>query len=174
MGGCVLWVCLSISAWIPLVSMQRASQKVWYLVGQFPTLICLRIAEVLIYISSSWLLTVLNEYLLNKWQFFFSLERHFQNLLGALPFNLFLDNMYLKVKLHNKNLLSKTPLTVRQEEVKSLAKIKNILFSVFAVNFQWVVKETFWGEELFAGNSVCFEVWLQSNAAGFLQPQCCM
>ena len=174
MGGCVLGVCLSISAWIPLVSMQRASQKVWYLVGQFPTLICLRIAEVLICISSSWLLTVLNEYLLNKWRFFFSLERHFQNLIGALPFNLFLDNMYLKIKLHSKNLLSKTPLTVRQKEVKSLAKTKNILFSVFAVNFQWVVKETFWGEELFAGNSVCFEVWLQSNAAGFLQPQCCM
>lgn len=174
MGGCVLGVCLSISAWIPLVSMQRASQKVWYLVGQFPTLICLRIAEVLICISSSWLLTVLNEYLLNKWRFFFSLERHFQNLLGALPFNLFLDNMYLKIKLHSKNLLSKTPLTVRQKEVKSLAKTKNILFSVFAVNFQWVVKETFWGEELFAGNSVCFEVWLQSNAAGFLQSQCCM
>ena len=75
--------------------------------------------------------------------FFFSLERHFQNLLGALPFNLFLDNMYLKIKLHSKNLLSKTPLTVRQKEVKSLAKTKNILFSVFAVNFQWVVKETF-------------------------------
>lgn len=86
---------------------------------------------------------MLNEYLLNKWQFFFSLERHFQNLLGALPFNFILDNLYLKVKLQNKNLLSKTPLIVRQEEVKSLAKIKDILFSVFAINFQWVVKETF-------------------------------
>ena len=150
MGGCVLWVCLSISAWISFVSMQRASQKVWYLVGQSPTLIWLRVAEVLICISSYWLLTVLNEYLLNKWWFFFSpLECHFQNLLGALPFSFFFDNLYLKVKLQNKNLLSKT-LTVRQEGVKSLVKIKNILFSVFAINFQWVVKETFWGEELFA------------------------
>ena len=74
--------------------------------------------------------------------FFSPLECHFQNLLGALPFSFFFDNLYLKVKLQNKNLLSKT-LTVRQEGVKSLVKIKNILFSVFAINFQWVVKETF-------------------------------